>query len=49
MQPTYQFEHTRGYRAQRFRCPLLFPTKTGATCEHEQFKKGKGCVKDVIL
>ncbi len=47
MQPTYQFDHTSGYRAQRFRCPLLFPEKTGATCEHEQFTKGKGCVKDV--
>ncbi len=47
MHPTYQFEHTRGYRAQRFRCPLLFPSPTGACCEHEQFKKGKGCVKDV--
>ena len=47
MHPTYQFDHTNGYRAQRFRCPLLFPEKTGATCKHEQFKKGKGCVKDV--
>src|SRR5712692_4952536 len=47
MQPTYQFDHTNGYRAQRFRCPLLFPEPTGATCEHEQFAKGKGCVKDV--
>jgi hypothetical protein len=47
MQPTYQFKHTYGYRAQRFRCPLLFPEKTGATCEHEQFTKEKGCVKDV--
>jgi hypothetical protein len=47
MQPTYQFDHTNGYRAQRFRCPLLFPEQTGATCEHEQFAKGKGCVKDV--
>ncbi len=47
MQPTYQFEHTYGYRAQRFRCPLLFPHPTGATCDHEQFGKGKGCVKDV--
>src|SRR6266699_716714 len=25
MHPTYQFSHTYGYRAQRFRCPLLFP------------------------
>lgn len=47
MQPTYQFDHTYGYRAQRFRCPLLFPEKTGTTCEHEQFAKEKGCVKDV--
>jgi len=47
MQPTYQFDHTYGYRAQRFRCPLFFPEKTGTTCEHEQFAKEKGCVKDV--
>lgn len=47
MHPTIQFNHTYGYRAQRFCCPLLFPEKTGATCEHEQFSKGIGCVKDV--
>jgi hypothetical protein len=47
MQPTYQFDHTYGYRAQRFRCPLLFPARTGTTCQHEQFTKEKGCVKDV--
>src|SRR6266568_1934926 len=29
MHPTYQFEHTNGFRAQRFRCPLLFPEPTG--------------------
>jgi hypothetical protein len=46
MSPTYQFEHTNGFRAQRFRCPLLVPTRTGETCPHEQFVKGKGCVKD---
>jgi len=45
--PTFQFNHTYGYRAQRFQCPLLFPEKTGQNCEHEQFIKGKGCVKDV--
>jgi hypothetical protein len=49
MQPTYPFEHTNGYRAQRYRCPLLFPEPTGATCQHEQFLKGKGCVKDVNI
>jgi hypothetical protein len=47
MSPSYRFRHTRGYQAQRFRCPLLFPEKTGQSCEHEQFLKGKGCVKDV--
>jgi hypothetical protein len=47
MHPTKQFNHTYGYRAQRFQCPLLFPEQTGATCAHEQFTKGKGCVKDV--
>src|SRR3989440_7108507 len=47
MHPTIQFNHTNGYRAQRFQCPLLFPEKTGASCDHDQFAKGKGCVKDV--
>ncbi len=46
MQPTSQFEHTNGFLAQRFRCPLLFPTRTGQSCDHAQFAKGKGCVKD---
>ncbi len=46
MYPTYQFEHTNGFRAQRFRCPLLFPVRTGETCTHKQFAKGSGCVKD---
>jgi hypothetical protein len=47
MHPTYQFKHTKGYRAQRFRCSLLFPHTTGQSCDHAQFAKGKGCVKDV--
>lgn len=47
MHPTTRFHHTYGYRAQRFQCPLLFPEPTGATCTHDQFLKGKGCVKDV--
>jgi hypothetical protein len=49
MHPTYQFQHTNGYRAQRYRCPLLFPERTGQTCQHKQFAKGKGCVKDINL
>jgi len=47
MHPIMSFNHTYGYRAQRFRCPLLFPEKTDQTCDHEQFAKGKGCVKDI--
>ena len=49
MHPTYRFLHTKGYQAQRYRCPLLFPQRTGETCEHEQFQKGKGCVKDINI
>ena len=47
MHPTYRFLHTNGYQAQRYRCPLLFPARTGQTCQHDQFQKGKGCVKDL--
>jgi hypothetical protein len=47
MHPTYQFSHTYGYLSQRFRCPLLFPERTNQTCDHPQFLKGKGCVKDL--
>ncbi len=46
MTPTFQFQHTNGFRAQRFRCPLLFPERTGEVCDHAQFTKGCGCVKD---
>jgi hypothetical protein len=46
MVPTFTYAHPYGYRARRYRCPLLHPTPTGKTCDHEQFKKGKGCQKD---
>lgn len=49
MVPTFTYAHPYGYRARRYRCPLLHPTPTGATCTHEQFKKGKGCQKDVNI
>jgi hypothetical protein len=49
MQPKFQFDHTNGYKAQRYCCPLLHPERTGETCDHEQFKKGKGCVKDINI
>ena len=47
MHPVFFFQHTNGYRAQRFRCPLLFPQRTSQTCDHAQFAKGRGCVKDL--
>jgi hypothetical protein len=46
MHPTFKFQHTNGFTAQRFRCPLLFPERTGQVCDHDQFAKGRGCVKD---
>lgn len=49
MHPTFPYAHTYGYRTQRYRCPLLFPKKTGQHCEHAQFARGKGCVKDVNI
>ncbi len=49
MHPTYKFAHTNGYTAQRYRCPLLKPEPTGERCDHEQFAKGKGCVKDINI
>jgi len=45
MSPASPFDHTDGYRAQEFRCPLLHPHPTAQTCDHEQFIKGPGCVK----
>jgi hypothetical protein len=45
MTPTTQFVHEDGFRAQRYRCPLLWPQRTGATCDHAQFAKGPGCTK----
>src|SRR5436305_689062 len=47
MIPTLDSAHPNGYRALRYRCPLLFPEVMGETCEHEQFKKGPGCKKDI--
>ncbi|MBO0794070.1 MAG: transposase [Ktedonobacteraceae bacterium] len=47
MHPTYRYAHTYGYHAQRYRCPLLFPQPTGQPCDHKQFLKGKGCLKNI--
>jgi hypothetical protein len=49
MIPTKKFNHTNGYRAERYQCPLLFPKATGQTCDHQQFAKGVGCVKDINI
>jgi hypothetical protein len=34
MSPSFTFQHTNGYQALRFRCPLLHPTPTQETCDH---------------
>ena len=47
MVPSFQYSHTYGYCSQRFRYPLLFPQVTGETCDHAQFGKGPGCIKDL--
>ena len=49
MHPVFEYDHTYGYRARRYRCPLLFPHRTGETCTHDQFAKGKGCQKDINI
>jgi hypothetical protein len=48
MHPTFTHNHTYGYKAKRYRCPLLHPKPTGETCEQAQFA-GKGCVKDINI
>jgi hypothetical protein len=48
MAPYTLFQHEDGYPAQRFACPLLHPTRSGATCPHVQFAKG-GCTRVINL
>lgn len=48
MMPTTQFIHEDGFRAQRYRCPLLRPHPTGETCDHARFAKG-GCTKYINI
>ena len=47
--PSYEYNHTDGYRAQLLRCPLLFPSKAEQSCDHPQFAKGVGCVKHINI
>jgi hypothetical protein len=49
MHPVFAYAHTYGYRARRYRCPLLFPQPTGESCDHVQFAKGRGCQKDINI
>lgn len=46
MRPANPFNHTHGYRAQSFGCPLMYSQATGETCDHPQFVKGVGCEKN---
>jgi Transposase DDE domain len=38
-----------GFHTRRLQCPLLFPRPTGQTCDHEQFAKGPGCIKQLNI
>ena len=49
MVPSCQYDHTSGYRGQRFRCPLLSPEPTGESCDHEQEALDKGCVRYINI
>lgn len=49
MAPSYEYNHSKGYRAQLLRCPKLFLGKTAQFCDHEQFVKGVGCVKHINI
>jgi hypothetical protein len=46
MTPRFFYRHSNGYRAQRFGCPLVFPTPTGESCEKLCNNHGQGCNKD---
>ncbi len=46
MIPQFFFQHTNGYRAQRFGCPLVFPTPSDQPCEKLCNNHGQGCRKD---
>ena len=49
MSPYCEFDdRTNNHRAQVLRCPLLFPAKSGDSCDHEQFAKG-GCRKQINI
>lgn len=46
MTSRFFFQHQNGYRAQRFGCPLLFPSPTGEDCPKLSTNHGQGCHKD---
>src|SRR5436305_1948257 len=48
MIPTFHSAHRSGLSCSALPLPTpLSATATGETCEHEQFKKGPGCKKDI--
>lgn len=49
MAPARRFRHEDGFQAQHYRCPLLWPARTGERGGHAQFTKGPGCTKHVNL
>jgi len=49
MHASYIWLEAGGFHSQLLLCPLLFPQPTGAACDHEQFAKGTGCIKQVNI
>jgi len=48
MVPTRTFQHEDGYRAQLYRCPLLWPQPGERPCDDARFARG-GCRKTVNI
>jgi hypothetical protein len=46
MAPRFRFQHSNGYQAHRFGCPLVFPPPTQESCPHLGRNHGLGCHKD---
>lgn len=49
MAPAAEFIHEDGYRARRYRWPLLWPQPSGEPCADPRFAPGRGCRKTINL
>lgn len=49
MAAVYEYREADGCLVQELHCPLLYPQRTGQTCDHPRFTRGRGCKKYVNL